>query len=111
MSDEFADRLRSTRDAKSLSQAEMAERTGLQPSAISHFETGRRTPSFDNLRRLADALSVSVDYLLGREDQAKTAGPKVQELFRHLEKMSRKDQELVEDFAKMLQEKEKKRRT
>ena len=37
-----------------------------QASAISHFETGTRKPSFDNLRRLADALDVTTDYLLGR---------------------------------------------
>lgn len=35
---------------------------------ISHFETGTRRPSFDNLVRLVNALDVSADYLLGRTD-------------------------------------------
>ncbi len=35
-------------------------------ASISHFETGQRTPSLDSLVKLADALDVSVDALLGR---------------------------------------------
>jgi len=58
-----------------LSQAELGQKAGLQPSAISHFESRRRSPSFDNLRRLADALSVTLDFLLGRESEARSAGP------------------------------------
>lgn len=42
--------------------------TGLQPSAVAHFEADRRKPSFDNVRGLAKALSVTSDYLLGSQD-------------------------------------------
>lgn len=34
-------------------------------SAIGHFESGRRKPSFDNLVSLTKSLKVSADYLLG----------------------------------------------
>ena len=51
------------REMRGLSQAELGKKAQLQPTAISHFETGGRAPSFDNLRRLADALNVSTDYL------------------------------------------------
>ena len=34
--------------------------------SVSHFETGHRFPNAESLRRLADALGVSADYLLGR---------------------------------------------
>jgi transcriptional regulator with XRE-family HTH domain len=61
----FAARLREVRERLGLSQAQLAERTGLQPSAIAHFEAERRKPSFDNVRRLAKALLISADYLLG----------------------------------------------
>ncbi|MGN8546962.1 helix-turn-helix domain-containing protein [Bradyrhizobium sp. 13971] len=54
----FPDRLKSARDLRGLNQDQLAKRSGLQGSAISHFETGTRKPSFDNLRRLADALGV-----------------------------------------------------
>jgi len=48
-----------------LSQAELGERTGLHQSAVAYFEAGRRVPSTPNLVRLAQALDVSTDYLLG----------------------------------------------
>lgn len=66
--DLFANRLRETREKLRLTQAEVGERSGLHAGAINHFEAGRRAPSFDNLKRLADALEISVDYLLGRTE-------------------------------------------
>lgn len=66
--DIFPARLVAARNHRDFSQEEVASRTGLKSAAISHFETGARKPSFDNLRKLADALSVTADYLLGRTD-------------------------------------------
>lgn len=99
---DFGSQLRAAREQKGLSQAELAEKAGLQPSAVSHFETGRRAPSFDNLRALADALAVTIDYLTGRQEESTTAGPAVQRLFRHYSKLSDAEQQTVEDFVKML---------
>ncbi len=65
-SEVFPERLRQARELRGLNQGALAERAGMQASAISHFETGGRKPSFDNLRRLADALDVTTDFLLGR---------------------------------------------
>lgn len=108
----FSDRLRSARELRNLSQSELADRADLQPSAVSHFETGRRAPSFDNLKRLADALDVTTDYLLGRVDEPKAttrtaAGPTVDKLFRNAEKMSQDDLQTLADFADVLARKNK----
>lgn len=59
-------RVRSTRERRGLSREQLAVNAGVSWSAIAQIETGRRT----NLRpgtlvALADALAVSVDYLLG----------------------------------------------
>ena len=110
MSLEFKERLKSTREARGLSQADLAKKTGLQPAAVSHFETGNRAPSFDNLRKLSDALGVSVDYLLCRIDEEKhgtgmAAAPRAQQLFRHAEKLSDADFEALERMARALSEK------
>lgn len=35
-------------------------------ASVSHFETGQRVPSLESLVKLADALEVSIDGLLGR---------------------------------------------
>lgn len=105
MSDPFPDRLRAARQLRGLSQSELAEKAGLQPSAVSHFETGRRAPSFDNLKTLSDALQVTTDYLLGRAAQPHLTGPAADQLFRHAEKMSTHDLDTLTSFAEMLAKK------
>jgi len=105
--EDFSARLKAAREAKGLSQADLAERTGLQPSAVSHFETGRRAPSFDNLRILADALGVTTDFLLGRQRVEAPAGPTASQMFRDFSKLTAADQERIAEYAKMLARKKK----
>lgn len=99
MSSKFPERLRSARELRGLSQSQLADRSGLQPSAISHFEQDRRSPSFDNLKRLANALNVTTDYLLGRTDDPAVCGPVGDQLFRHAEKLSAADLEMLTKMA------------
>jgi transcriptional regulator with XRE-family HTH domain len=105
MSSGFSDRLRTAREMRGLSQSQLAEKTGLQPSAVSHFEQSRRAPSFDNLRRLANALNVTTDYLLGRTDDPAMCGPTADKLFRNAEKMSENDLETLIAMAEALTKK------
>ena len=49
-----------------MSQYELAKRTGLQPSAISHFEVNRREPCLENLIKLSIAFGISIDMLVGK---------------------------------------------
>lgn len=60
----FGDKLRQLRIDAGLTQRDVAERTGLKLSALSHYEHGRREPSLRNLRRLSLALGISADELL-----------------------------------------------
>ncbi len=64
----FAVRLKELREAKGLSQGDLAKLAKVQSAMISHFENGRRSPSILVLRRLADLFSVPIDFLLGRSD-------------------------------------------
>ena len=62
----FKDRLRAVREGlRRMSQAELAKAAGLPASSIAHFEGGARKPSFDSLGKLASALNVTTDYLIG----------------------------------------------
>ena len=100
-SDIFPQRLRAAREMRDLNQGELARPAGLQASAISHFETGARKPSFDNLKRLADALKVTTDYLLGRvDDPAGLAG--ADRIHRHLGQLKGTDRSFAEDMIEML---------
>ena len=102
--DVFPERLRTAREKRGLSQGDLAKRAGLQASAISHFETGTRRPSFDNLRRLADALAITTDYLLGRvKDFADVAG--ADELHRHYNRLTSDDRDVAKKMMELLAEK------
>ncbi len=61
-------RLREIRKARGWTQTELASRAGFKPSAIGHWEIGRRTPSWPNAIRLAAALGTSLDALAGRPE-------------------------------------------
>lgn len=102
--DPFRERLRAVREQRGYSQEDLAKRAGMQPSAVSHFETGARKPSFDNLRRLADALEVTTDYLLGRvADSTGLAAP--EQLFRNYEKLKADDRQFVDRMVRELAKK------
>jgi len=99
----FPARLRAARDLRGYSQGVLAERAKMPPTSIAHFESGSRKPSFDTLRRLANALEVTTDYLLGRVDHpslAEAGDP----LYRDVGKLTGRDRELAKDFLKMLAE-------
>lgn len=64
---QLAGQLRDFREMRSMTQAELGRKAGIGAASVSHFETGQRVPSLESLIKLADALEVSVDSLLGRE--------------------------------------------
>src|SRR6266849_594491 len=101
--DMFPKRLRDAMELRGLNQADFAKRSGLQTSAISHFATGGRKPSFDNLRRLADALDVTTDFLLGRAKEP-SGHARADQLFRNLERLTTEDRELAEKIVKDMAE-------
>lgn len=102
---EFKDRLRIAREKRQLGQGDLAKRAGgLPPSSISHFEAGTRKPSFDNLKKLAGALDVTTDYLLGRAesmDGTETADP----LYRNIENLTADNRDIASKMIEMLAEK------
>ncbi len=57
-------RIAALRRAAGLSQADLAERTGVSRSAVAQWETDRAGQMRDNLARIAAALEISVEVLL-----------------------------------------------
>jgi len=106
----FPKRLLAARNKRDLSQEALASRANLQPSAVSHFETGTRKPSFDNLRRLADALETTVDYLMGRTNDPDGVLMEGDELFRNFENLTADDREIARDFMATLAKRSKERK-
>lgn len=103
MSELFPARLKKSRDGRGLTQAELGKEAGLPSTTISHFESGSRKPSFDNLRRLTKVLGVSTDYLMGLVDAADDTAA-ASRIARHLGEATEDDIKMLEAVAKSLAE-------
>jgi transcriptional regulator with XRE-family HTH domain len=62
------DRFREIREKRGLSKRQLAKLSGFQEMQILRYESGENDPSTENLKRLAQILKVSTDYLLGISD-------------------------------------------
>jgi transcriptional regulator with XRE-family HTH domain len=61
----FGERLREIRKSKNLTQKELAEKTGIEKTFISHYERCDNEPSLRTLNWLCQALEVKASELLG----------------------------------------------
>lgn len=64
----FSERLSLCMEQNGLNGAELSSISGVTAATISRYLNGLRMPAVDNIIQLADALDVSVDYLLGLHD-------------------------------------------
>ena len=65
-------RIAALRKAAGWSQAELAGRLKISPSAVGMYEQGRREPALQTLMELSELFGVSIDYLVtGRPDTSK----------------------------------------
>lgn len=63
------ERIREIRMAKKMSQVELANILGVTKQSVSNWENDNIQPSIEMLIKLAKALSVSSDYLLGIDER------------------------------------------
>lgn len=61
--------LKQLRKDRGLTQTEVANYLKITVSAYGNYELGQRSPTPETLLKLADFFGVTVDYLLGREDE------------------------------------------
>lgn len=64
----FAERLRTIRIEKGLSQTGVCKSLDLSTSALSSYEQGQRYPTIKGLKILADFYNVTKDWLIGRDE-------------------------------------------
>ncbi len=60
----LGDKIKKLRKDRKWSQADLAEKVNVHVTHINWLETKRYTPSFDLLKKLAEALEVTTNYLI-----------------------------------------------
>ena len=64
----LSERLRIRRKERNMTQEELADVIGYKKQTVSGYERGENEPDYQTLCKIADALSCTADYLLGREE-------------------------------------------
>ena len=100
-------RLKELRLKNKLLQRNVAEVLNCSQAVYSRYENGEREMPKEYLSRLADFYSVSVDYLLGRDQQQETAfpNPKQQKILSGMGDLSEEQLEEVLRYAEYVKQK------
>ncbi len=94
----LAVRLVAARSLRGLSCGQLAEAAGVTPSMLSSYEAGRVVPSIGGLVRLADALEVNADFLLGRSDEPLAAGERTDAILERLGTLDAAEMKTIDDL-------------
>ena len=89
--------IKHAREKAGVKQSELAKQVGVSVVTMSRWETGTRVPNGEYLVKLATALGVTTDYLMGREEIKKDApdGPKTAESVKEKPKTRRIERDLI----------------
>ncbi|MDP8236989.1 MAG: helix-turn-helix transcriptional regulator [Candidatus Erginobacter occultus] len=110
-------RLKEAREKKGFNQKELADACHITQATISRLEQGKVNQlKSEALRRLALALGVTTDYLVGKTNDLTPidifeSNQEAKYLFRGYDKLSPGGRDQLMDFIKFLEEKEKKEET
>ena len=80
MKSDFMQRMKETMQEKGIRQTDLVEKTGIDKGALSSYMNGRYMPNAEKVAKIAKALCVSVDYLLGKEEAQTEKPPKIHEV-------------------------------
>jgi len=66
----MGERIKQLRKENGLTQTGLAEALGVTKGTVSTWETNSRTPGFETLEMMCDMFHRSLDYIMGRSDDA-----------------------------------------
>lgn len=94
--------LKQLRKQNGFTQKQMAVQLGITISAYGNYELGQRQPTPEMLCKLADIFGVSVDYLLGRENEKAVAPKRTTDIAtNYLKELGLENDKRFKDFAKL----------
>ncbi|MDI9478918.1 MAG: helix-turn-helix transcriptional regulator [Bacillota bacterium] len=115
-------RIKQLRKENKITQEELGKMFGMVKSTISLYENGKSNPDDEIKQKIADQFNVSIDWLLGRTDERRTADEIIaeykekelefEELFDRFNiyfegrKLTEKDKKSIISFLQMLRERE-----
>jgi len=96
-------RIKTLRDEKGLSQAELASALGVSRMTVNNYENEKRAPDIDFAMNAADYFGVTVEYLTGRteyryKDDIVVSLEKSEKLFRTMENLPQRESQAMVSY-------------
>ncbi len=95
----LGERIKQLRKQLDMSQSELADKVGISYAQIGRYETKGAQPPAETLKKIADALGISPDFLIyGDADQkakTKLSDPELINQFKAIEQMDEEDKNVV----------------
>ena len=91
-------RIKLLRAEKSISQEELAKKVGVHTNHLSRYERDLTSPSIDVVIKMAQALDVSIDFLIFGNMKPQLSDRDLVSLFSKIELLTDRQKETVKDF-------------
>ena len=102
-------RIKEERLRLEINQAQLARKAVITPAAVSQIEKGLRTPSIPVLKKIANVLGVSMDYLSGATSKPELndllQDKKIHEFYKGFQSLRSDDKKTILKNIEFLQEK------
>ena len=81
----FGEKLTKARENAHLSRKELADQLNVGQNTVWRWEAGEREPSLTTIKMIASALGVTIDFLMGSEEQKNAPSPKEERVQRRID--------------------------
>lgn len=99
----FSERLKKLRSEQKITQKELAKLIGYGQSTVAAWETSTREPNIQQLLKVAEYFKVSIDYLLGNNDNRLIAkNPNMMEVYPNEREMIKKYRQMPPTEQRMI---------
>lgn len=112
---DYGERLKKLREKIGLTQKFVAEKIGVKNNTLSSYESAKRQPDFQTLKKLADLYEVSIDYIITGNESSNSPDemwkefldPKTQIFFKDLKDAPEEKIEELIRFWEFIKERDK----
>ena len=104
----FPERLKYLRKIKGVTQTQLSKQLGYGYTAISNYENFQHEASYDTLIKMAQYFEVSIDYLLGFDDDLEPSVciPEEAKFLQMYRKLKNEDKDMITNLVRSLAEKD-----
>ena len=95
-------RIKNLRDKNNLTQRELADKIHISYSVMNRIESGERPARDEEIRKIADVLGTTTDYLLGRTDEKNPYEPETIAAHKEGDEWTEEELEDIEKFKEYI---------